>query len=171
MDKAHFSTLLNMKEMNKRFVSVLYHTDQLSAVLVIHLVCEKILETWIEASSHNKNFFNNSVTLTFNNKLHIAKNFSFPHECFQFMKTLNSIRNKFSHQIEKIEISETEMESLYNSLSDFIAREPAKDPKKSIFLSHNKIYKYNDNNNVKLILLFSSVYLSIMYFAGLRTLS
>ena len=73
MDKAHFSTLLRMKEMNMRFVSLTFHTDQLSAVLVIHMVCEKILETWIEASSHNKNFFNNSVSLTFNNKLIIAK--------------------------------------------------------------------------------------------------
>lgn len=170
MDKAHFSTLLNMKEMNKRFISLTYHTDQLSAVLVIHMVCEKILETWIEASSHNKNFFNNSVNLTFNNKLLIAKNFSLPHECFQFMKTLNSIRNKFSHQIEKIEISEIEMDSLYNSLSDFITREPEKDPKESSVISNNKTYKYNDNNNIKIILLFSCVYLSVMYFAGLRSL-
>ncbi|ENU0754767.1 MULTISPECIES: hypothetical protein [Enterobacteriaceae] len=170
MDKAHFSTLLRMKEMNMRFVSLTFHTDQLSAVLVIHMVCEKILETWIEASSHNKNFFNNSVSLTFNNKLIIAKNFSFPNECFQFMKKLNAIRNKFAHQIDKTEMTEEEINSLYNSLSEFIAREPEFDPKTSSIESRKKRYKYTDNNNIKLLLLFTAMYLSVMYFAGLREL-
>ena len=171
MDKLHFSSLLEMREMNKRFVSLAFHTDQLSAVLVIHMVCEKILETWIEASSNNKHFFNNSLSLSFTNKLIIAKNFNFPLECFQFMKILNSIRNKFSHRIEKLEISESELEDLYISLSDFIAREPDKDPKKSSIKTNENTYEYNYSNNVKLLLLFSSMYLSVLSFAGMRTAS
>ncbi|MDC7944791.1 hypothetical protein [Raoultella ornithinolytica] len=95
MDKLHFSSLLQMKEMNKRFALIAYHTDQLSAVLVIHMVSEKILETWIEAKTHNKDFFSNSVNLTFNNKLLIAKNFSLPNDCFVFLKTLKEGANKF----------------------------------------------------------------------------
>ncbi|HHJ4622961.1 TPA: hypothetical protein ACQJJL_004239 [Raoultella ornithinolytica] len=161
MDKLHFSSLLQMKEMNKRFALIAYHTDQLSAVLVIHMVSEKTLETWIEAKTHNKDFFSNSVNLTFNNKLLIAKNFSLPNDCFVFLKTLNSIRNKFAHQIEKTEISESEIEKLYDSLSGFIKRNPNKDPKLCKLHTRQGTHTFNDNNNIKLSLIFSSFYLSL----------
>ncbi|HDO6728982.1 hypothetical protein VSS26_15235 [Klebsiella pneumoniae] len=171
MDKKHFSSLLQMKEMNKRLSSVIYHTDQLSAVLVHHMVCEKVLETWIEASTHNKEFFCNSVSLTFNNKLLIAKNFSLPNECFLFMRALNSIRNKFAHQIEKTEVSESEIEMLYSSLSGFINRYPSKDPKLCKIITKQGTYTFNDSNNIKISLIFSSLFLSLFESSGLVKLS
>ena len=168
MDKVHFSSLLQMKEMNLRFSSTITHSDQLSAVLILHMACEKILETWIEASCHNKNFFNNSVNLNFNNKLLIAKNFSLPNDSFKFMKALNSIRNKFAHQIEKTEITDSEIETLYNSLSEFINRNPAEDPKGMTLLTKERNYNYNDGNNVRLLIMFTCSYLSVLEYAGLR---
>lgn len=170
MDKVHFSSLLHMKEMNLRFASVVSHTEQLSAVLVIHMVCEKILETWIEASSDNKDFFKNLLSLSFSNKLLIAKNFSLPNEIFLFIKELNSIRNKFAHDIQKTEVSEPEIEKLYSSLSGFIARHPSMDPKKSSVHSHGVEYKYTDNNNIKISLLFSCMYLYLLSFCGITDL-
>ncbi|ELP0298636.1 hypothetical protein ACTWOF_005993 [Klebsiella michiganensis] len=167
MDKIHFSSLLEMREMNKRFSSLVYNTDQLSTVLVLHMVCEKILEKWIEASSNNKEFFNNSVSLTFNNKLNIANNFSLPIACFRFMKALNSIRNKFAHDIHKTEVSNTEIDMLYSSLHEFINRNPGEDPKHLKLITTNGTYTFNDNNNIKLMIMFTAAYLSALEFAGL----
>ncbi|HBR2823844.1 TPA: hypothetical protein L9Q99_005184 [Klebsiella pneumoniae] len=169
MDKVHFSSLLEMREMNKRFSSLIYNTDQLSTVLVLHMVCEKILEKWIEASSNNKGFFSNSVSLTFNNKLIIANNFSLPVECFKFMKTLNSIRNKFAHDIHKTEVSDSEIDMLYNSLSEVIKRNPGEDPKDMKLITPRGTYTFNDNNNIKLIIMFTTAYLAALELAGLRT--
>ncbi|MDC7945396.1 hypothetical protein LIN66_30725, partial [Raoultella ornithinolytica] len=74
---------------------------------------------------------------------------------------LNSIRNKFAHQIEKTEISESEIEKLYDSLSGFIKRNPNKDPKLCKLHTRQGTHTFNDNNNIKLSLIFSSFYLSL----------
>ncbi|HDZ0419563.1 hypothetical protein [Klebsiella quasipneumoniae] len=162
MDKLHFSSITRMKEMNVRFITIADHSDELSATLVIHMMCEKIIETWIEASTNNKNFFSGGVNINFNNKLQIAKNFSFPEECYNFMKTLNSIRNKFAHQIEKVKITEKEMDDLYRSLSNYINQNPNLDPKFCTLKTKNGTYNYSHSNNVRISFLYSLVILLLL---------
>ncbi|MEN6734704.1 hypothetical protein [Klebsiella pneumoniae] len=162
MDKLHFSSIMHMKEMNLRFITIADHSDELSATLVIHMMCEKIIETWIEASTNNKNFFSGGVNLTFKSKLQIAKNFSLPEECYNFMKTLNSIRNKFAHQIEKVKITENEMDDLYRSLSNYIKQHPNMDPKVCTLRTKNGTYNYSHSNNVRISFLHSLVILLLL---------
>lgn len=167
MNKQHLLSLLNQKEMNLRVASILGNSDDLSAVLIIHLACEKIIETWIEAATNKPDFFSNVSSITFYSKLQIAKNLSLPDTPFDFMKTLNKIRNKFAHQITKNKVSDDEINELYNSLSHYLESQPENDPKRLHCISYGKEYTFNDGNNVKLSMMFSCVFLSIYHGAGL----
>lgn len=162
MDTLHFASILKMQEMHKRFTSIVDSNDELSGTVVIHMVCEKILETWIEACTYNKSFFGDSLNLTFANKLKIAKNFSFPLDCYTFMKTLNSIRNKFAHQIDKTTISSQEIDDLYNSFASFIEKNPQLDPKKMTVHTKKVSYNFSHSNNVRLSIFYSCIVLILM---------
>ncbi|HDU2404246.1 TPA: hypothetical protein RE095_004795 [Klebsiella pneumoniae] len=167
MDTQHFLSIVTLNEMNLRFAAVAGHNDQLSGVLTIHMVCEKIIDLWIESATHNANFFNNVGNINFSNKLQIAKNFSLPDTPYRFMKTLNTIRNKFAHQIDKISMTDEEVESLYDSLSSYLEKHPENDPKKMHVICYGKEYPYNHSNNVNLSGIFYCVYLSCLEGAGL----
>lgn len=167
MDTQHFLSIASLREMNLRFVAVAGHDDQLSGVLTIHMVCEKIIDLWIEAATHNADFFNGVGNINFSNKLQIAKNFSLPDTPYKFMKVLNTIRNKFAHQIDKTSMTDEEIETLYNSLKSYLEKHPENDPKKLHVICYGKEYPYNHSNNVKLSGIFYCVYLSCLEGAGL----
>lgn len=57
MNKEHFLTILSYKGITLKFLNITKHDDELSAVLLIHLMFEKIIEVWVESITNNPKFF------------------------------------------------------------------------------------------------------------------
>ncbi|RYM50983.1 hypothetical protein [Serratia proteamaculans] len=163
MDKSHFLSLSNEKDMNLRFVESSLYEEQLSCVLIVHLVCERIIERWIESASNNKNIFNNVRGLSFSAKLQIANNFGTPEFFHCFCKVLNNVRNKFAHEISKTKIDDEEMNKLESSILLLPKDTIGRDLKTNTIIIKGVSQKYIESTeNVKLVSIFGLIYSNLL---------
>lgn len=159
MDKSHFLSLANERDMNLRFVESSLHEEQLSCVLIVHLVCERTIERWIESASNNKNIFNNVRGLSFSAKLQIAKNFGIPDFFHGFCNVLNNIRNKFAHEISKTKIDNEEINKLESCILLLSKDTFGRDMKTNTITIKGRSHKYIEaTENIKLVSIFGLIY-------------
>lgn len=130
--------------------------DDVLVVLRVHLMCESVLEAWICASIERIDFFDSPFKLkfTFSNKLAIARNLSLPTSAFRFLKTINDLRNDFSHNLDCREIpsgKSSDLKDLISDLSVFATSEVT--IKNDSQISH-EISDPNTPERIKLCLLF-----------------
>lgn len=159
MDKSHFRSLASEGDINLRVVESSLHEEQLSCVLIVHLVCERTIERWIESASNNKNIFNNVRGLNFSAKLQIAKNFELPDFFSIFCKTLNIIRNKFAHDISKTKIDVEEMNKLESCILLLPKETIGRDIKTNTIKIKGVTHNYTEaTENIKLVCIFLMTY-------------
>lgn len=162
MNKNHFLTLCNEKDMHLRLLGLMKIKEQLSVILVTHLACEKVIETWIEAIANNEAFFYNT-TIGFAAKLQIAKNCGLPDYFYIFSKNLNKIRNDFAHFVDKDSINNKELEKLEYCTHHLPKETICKDIYSSRFSLGDTEYQYAEADfNKKLGFIFFLIYSSLL---------
>ncbi|MGQ1888286.1 hypothetical protein [Serratia marcescens] len=167
MDKSHFLSLAKEGEVNLRFAESCLHEEQLSCVLIIHLVCERIIERWTESTSNNKNIFDNVRGLSFSAKLQIAKNFELPEFFSVFCKTLNKIRNGFAHEISKKYIDDEEINKLESCMTLLPKEAVGRDVKTNTIKIKGVPHKYSEATvNIKLVCMFGLVYSNLLTYVN-----
>ncbi|EIC82039.1 hypothetical protein [Serratia sp. M24T3] len=162
MNKEHFLTILSYKGITLKFLNITKHDDELSAVLLIHLMFEKIIEVWVESITNNPKFFA-GTPMTFAAKLQVAQNFQMPEHILNTLITLNKIRDTFGNEGSKENISNEEMIEL-GKISITVKAHSLfrKLPTCSVITNEGKkIYK-DSANNIKLSKLFTMLYQEII---------
>lgn len=157
-----------MKKINqlKEFTSILLHTDDdILAILKIHLLCEHLIEAWICSKVNQENLFIEpiKINMNFSTKLKLARNMSLQKEIYSLFNKINSIRNKFAHNLSQTIISNKDIEDLKNIISNNTLFVNAL---KMSFHRSDKEEEYNIQNastpnRVKLCILYFCVVLSI----------
>ena len=145
---------INLQEELKKLIN--YAADDVLVVLRVHLMCESILEAWVCASIERVDFFDSPVKLklTFSNKLAIARNLSLPTPAFMFFKSINDLRNDFSHNFDYRNIPPGQSSSLKDLIPDLSTFAPS-----DVTIEHNSdiLHGISDQKTperIKLCLLF-----------------
>lgn len=162
MDKEHFIKLLSYKGVTLKFLNITNHDDELSAVLIIHLLFEKIVERWVESITDTPQFFE-GTPMTFTSKLQVAQNFYMPDYAYKPLITLNKIKDNFASDGSKENIGKDEMTELEKVSIIVKAHSPLRKLFSSSIVTQEgkKIYR-ESSNNTKLAILFTMLYQEII---------
>ncbi|VVJ28262.1 hypothetical protein [Klebsiella variicola] len=163
MDKQHILSLGNERDMHLRVMAFMENSDELGFILTIHLVCERIVETWIEAASNNRNLFHDIKSLSFSAKLQMAKNCDIPEYFYIFSRKLNIVRNQFAHNLEKTSISNDDLRNL-EYCAQFLPDDAiGKNIHTNKIITKNGECKYTDTTkNKKIGMIFFLVYSNLL---------
>lgn len=166
MDKQHFLSLGNERDMHLRVMALMENSDELGFILTIHLVCERVIETWIEATTNNRNLFRDIKSLSFSSKLQMAKNCEIPEYFHIFSKKLNILRNQFAHNLEKKSISNEDLKSL-EYCAQFLPDDSfGKDIHTNTLITKSGECKYTDATiNKKIGLIFFLIYSTLLEYS------
>lgn len=96
--------------------------DDIGAILRIHLMTEKLVESWICAACNQADFFGKGedrIKIDYDEKIKIAKNLSFPSALYNALKTINKIRNDAAHLHNFSGIPNNKIDSLKDTLNGY----------------------------------------------------
>ncbi|MGP2965964.1 hypothetical protein [Serratia ureilytica] len=131
MDASIFLNIYGNVDVTKAFTSISDNEDELSCVLRIHLLSERLLDAWISSSIGVEDLFENAkderlkFRLTFALKLALAKKLGFPNEFVKCLQILNTRRNDFAHRYDCEPLSDSDIEKMATAIRSYPAPEKA----------------------------------------------
>ncbi|MDA5609172.1 hypothetical protein [Pasteurella multocida] len=114
----------NLDDLVKFINDALITKDTIGSVLRMHLLCEKIIETYICAICNQANLFGNqektSIIIECDKKLSMAKNLGLHNTIYNLLKNINSIRNNLAHNILSDPLPNNRIESSLDLVKNFM---------------------------------------------------
>lgn len=125
MDGQIFANMLSDTVEPSQLLEMVLGTDTLGSVLRAHLICENLVEAWICSSCEQAAFFgaeNSRLNIGFDTKLRIARNVGLPVPLYNALKTINTMRNEFAHNLGVKEIAQHHIDSLCDNVNNYMVR-------------------------------------------------
>jgi hypothetical protein len=97
--------------------------DSTGTVLRVHLLCEKMVEAWVCASTgfpHLLDDDGSQLLIECSAKLKLAKNTGLPVSLYKAFKVINTLRNDIAHNPSKQEIPDNKIASLRSNLDNHL---------------------------------------------------
>lgn len=107
-----FQAFLNESKRPAALEDINFSSPVLAQVITYHLYNEYMIENWVKHKFANGISVFEGANFTTNSKLAFAKNIGLPVEIYKAAKLLNSIRNKFAHDINMQPIDDVMLEKL-----------------------------------------------------------
>lgn len=145
----------------QKFIAACQTEDDIGVVLRLHLMLEKDLEAWCMCASANGNIFKGfgeNLSLDFAAKAQIANNFGLSTESLKIIKRFNKVRNARSHQIENLEITDAEIDSLSSLMADDYPENLLPMNEFEARVGDNPVYSFTDRsapNRIRFLMLFT----------------
>lgn len=117
MNNEIFSNYMQKINQQEEFMSVLLHIDDdILTILKIHLLCEHLIEAWICSKTNQETLFLEpmKINMNFSTKLKLARNMGLQKEIYELISKINSIRNKFAHNLSETIISNKDIQDMVN---------------------------------------------------------
>lgn len=170
-----FMGIYGTQEFNSASIGVIYSEDDLTCVLKLHLLTERLLEAWIcgctevdiFSTEHDVRF-----TPSYSTKLALAARLGFPKPAFEALDKFNKLRNEFAHKLSTNDIEMRYLESMFTHIERMPLgpdMQQIKDMKFGTYNSDESIkneYIYTDKETpprIKLILIYTSLTQRIFY--------
>ncbi|WP_269934841.1 hypothetical protein [Serratia liquefaciens] len=131
MDANIFLNIYGNVDVTKAFTTISDNEDELSCVLKIHLLSERLLDAWISSTVGVEDLFENAkderlkFRLTFALKLALAKKLDLPNEFVKCLQILNTRRNDFAHRYDCDPLSDADIEKMAAAIRSYPAPEKA----------------------------------------------
>ncbi|PIT08973.1 hypothetical protein [Snodgrassella communis] len=129
-------------------------------VLTLHLMCENFLEAYICSRLNISDLFDENIPkkngketfrLQFNQKLKFSLRLGLPMEAYEFFEKLNSLRNKFAHNLNTGSIDQT----LIDSLTGLVNR---MEPTTIVFdVEKEAVQIFDENENIAKCYIFNNI--------------
>lgn len=169
----HF-TSINISDL---YLKAMLMDDDIGTTLRLHLISERIVESWICAScGYDSVFVNkkNPVKIDAIEKINMAMNMGFPTGAGRAFQVLNALRNDIAHNPLKSSIPDSRIQSLAEITNNYLIDsgwKPLKDRKAEIFdekgnLQTTITIKSNCANRLKLCFIFSQILAVIIELAA-----
>lgn len=97
--------------------------DDIGTTLRVHLLCERLVESWICAHCSCLELFGTEkerVKIECDAKIALAANLGLPKQIAKTLKTINSLRNDIAHNSDKQEIPDARIQSMSASMGDYL---------------------------------------------------
>ena len=166
MNNEIFSNYMQKINQQEEFMSILLHIDDdILTILKIHLLCEHLIEAWICSKTNQEKLFTEpiKINMNFSTKLKLARNMSLQKEIYELISKINSIRNKFAHNLSETIISNKDIQDMINVISNdklfinALSMNFKRDDKEEEYKIQDEITP----NRVKLCIIYFAIVLSI----------
>jgi hypothetical protein len=97
--------------------------DSTGTVLRVHLLCEKMVEAWVCASTGFPQLFDDDgsqLLIECSSKLKLAKNTGLPDGLYKAFKVINTLRNDIAHNPSRQEIPNSKIASIRSHLDNHL---------------------------------------------------
>ncbi len=146
---------------SEKFIAACETEDDIGTVLRLHLLLEKDLEAWCACATGNGGIFKGfgeSLFLNFAAKNQLAHNLGLSEDLFKIIKRINKVRNDRSHQIDNLEVTDSEIASLKDLVSANYPSNLVPIDQFQAQINQGAIYNFVSKetpNRIKFIMLFS----------------
>ncbi|HDC2544486.1 TPA: hypothetical protein O7139_002316 [Salmonella enterica] len=145
MDTRIFADHFTSVNVNNMLLKAVLTDDDLSATLRLHLIAEKLAESWICAVCGAPTLFSdtkNPVNIESIAKINMAINMGFPKEIGRAFKVLNSLRNDVAHDPLKSSIPDSRIQSLAAMTNNYLVKS------EQTTLDNRKAYIRDENGEI-----------------------
>ncbi|HAG0017688.1 TPA: hypothetical protein G8O67_005080 [Salmonella enterica] len=168
-----FANHLTSININDLYLKAMLMDDDIGTTLRLHLISERVVESWICAScGYDSVFVNkkNPVKMDAIDKINMAINMGFPAGAGRALQVLNALRNDIAHNPLKSSIPDSRIQSLAEITNNYLISsgwKPLKDLKAEIFDEQGKLQttitiESSCANRLKLCLIFSQILSAIL---------
>ncbi|EBQ7118747.1 hypothetical protein ACFERN_002163 [Salmonella enterica] len=123
MDTCIFADHFTSIDSSNMLLKAVLTDDDLSATLRLHLISEKLIESWICAVCGSSSLFVNTkfpVQIETFSKINMAINMGFPEEIGRAFLVLNSLRNDVAHNPLKSSIPDSRIQSFAAMTNNYL---------------------------------------------------
>lgn len=124
MDARIFMEHYNGVDVSSLLIKASTVDDDIGTTLRVHLLCERLIESWICAHCECQNLFGGDkdrVRVECDSKIAMAVNLGLPKQIAKTLKTINSLRNDIAHNSDKIGIPDARIQSMSTTMGEYLA--------------------------------------------------
>jgi len=176
-----FMDIYGTREFAAATISVIDSDDDLTSVLKLHLLTERLLEAWICGRTEVDVFSSEGeprCELPYSSKLSLAARLGFPLPAYNVLKKLNKMRNEFAHRLSASCISDNYLDSMLANTEmmplgpDMITIKEMGYQRFTPTGDTKVKYMYSEENTpsrIKLLLIYTSINQRIFYYITQHT--
>ena len=123
MDAKIYMDVFTSIDVNGFIIRASQTEDSTGTVLRVHLLCEKMIEAWVCASTGFAQLFDddgNQLLIECSSKLKLAKNTGLPEGLCKAFKVINTLRNDVAHNPSRQDIPDTKISSIRAHLDNHL---------------------------------------------------
>ena len=123
MDAKIYMDVFTSIDVNDFVIKASQTDDSTGTVLRVHLLCEKMVEAWVCASTGFPQLFDDDgsqLLIECSSKLKLAKNTGLPDGLYKAFKVINTLRNDIAHNPSRQEIPDSKIASIRSNLDNHL---------------------------------------------------